>query len=225
MYGTTSALFLQLIRSASTVIKSRSPVSTPKSVSLVSKRSSATAHDGETPASAGRAATRTAPILAVAADENREPRPPRRRDDRSRGKAIARLSGRLLGSSKRIDESGVHLPAAITLAIGETQQRAVKRRQRGDTYAPPMRRPRRSQSEARLARGRESSKQGRAGYGALPRNALNSGLSHWVSRDVLLARSRSRDGSPALGHEHKSSAGQRRDCCAPARAGAGTCLR
>jgi hypothetical protein len=26
-------------------------------------------------------------------------------------------------------------------------------------------------------------------------------------------------------HEHKSAAGQRRDCCAPARAGAGTCLR
>jgi hypothetical protein len=37
--------------------------------------------------------------------------------------------------------------------------------------------------------------------------------------------SRSRDASPALEHEHKSAAGQRRDCCAPARAGAGTCLR
>src|SRR5450755_5153291 len=43
------------------------------------------------------------------------------------------------------------------------------------------------------------------------------------SQALLVARSRSRDASPALEHEHKSAAAQRRDCCAPARAGAGTC--
>jgi hypothetical protein len=50
----------------------RSTGTVPTGLLHLSKGSSALADDGETPACAGRAAARTAPILALAGDEHQQ---------------------------------------------------------------------------------------------------------------------------------------------------------